>query len=105
MTQKDRLTLKMLCQKAKQDKIVITHGTDTMIETAQVIGKAGIKGKAVVVTGSMRPERFSNSDAAFNLGVAIGIIMEGDDGTYVAMNGIARSFDQVKRCLKTGRFV
>ena len=76
-----------------------------MIETAQVIGKAKIKGKSVVVTGAMRPERFSNSDAAFNLGVAIGIAMDKEDGTFVAMNGIARSFDQVKRCLKTGRFI
>ena len=69
-----------------------------MIETAEVIGKAQIKGKAVVVTGAMRPERFSNSDAAFNLGVAVGIVMDKDEGAYVAMNGIARRYDQVKRC-------
>ena len=105
MTQKDRITLKVMCQNAKQDKIIITHGTDTMIETAGVIGKAQIKGKAVVVTGAMRPERFSNSDAAFNLGVAVGIVMDKDEGAYVAMNGIARRHDQVKRCLNTGKFI
>ena len=75
MTEADRRKVRNLCAKAKQSKIVITHGTDTMIETSQVLGKClKLKDKCIVITGAMRPERFSNSDAKFNLGVAIGVL-------------------------------
>ena len=77
-----------------------------MIETAQVLGQCSkLKAKCIVITGAMRPERFSNSDAKFNLGAAVGIMSVVNSGVYVSMNGIARSWDKVKRCQKTGQFI
>jgi len=90
------------CQKADSDKIVITHGTDTIIETARRLGD--IKNKVVVLTGAMRPEKFSNSDASFNVGTAIGAINILKNGVYIAMNGRIYPWRDVKRNPKTGQF-
>ena len=105
MTQQDRLTLRNICSQTKYSKIVITHGTDTMIHSAKVLGQHNIKGKTIVVTGAMRPQRFSNSDAAFNIGVALGTLSTSKQGVYVAMNGLSREWNKVQRCLKTGKFI
>jgi L-asparaginase len=70
-------------------RIVVTHGTDTLIHTA--LGLEGIPGKTIVLTGSLQPARFRNTDAAFNLGTAIGAVQSLSPGVYVAMNG--RVFD------------
>ncbi|MEI8205073.1 MAG: asparaginase domain-containing protein [Bacteroidota bacterium] len=103
ITDDDRNTIRDACIQTNCDKILITHGTDTMKETAQKL--IGINNKAIVLTGAMRPERFSNSDAAFNIGVAIGALNVLGDGVYIAMNGTTYSWDKVKRDKETGQFI
>jgi len=76
-------------------KILVTHGTDTMIETAKVL--SDIRGKCIVLTGAMEPAQFQSSDAVFNIGVAVGALTALPDGVYIAMNG--RIFDPF-RCRK-----
>ncbi len=66
-------------------RILITHGTDTMIETAQKL--SAITDKCIVLTGAMEPARFKSSDAVFNVGVAVGAVSSLPDGVYIAMNG------------------
>ena len=99
----DRNALLSIIDNASQEKIIITHGTDTMIETAQFLN--GKTTKTVVLTGSMRPEKFKNSDADLNLGVAIGAVSQLDTGVYIAMNGIVSVADQSARDLSSGRFI
>jgi L-asparaginase len=70
-------------------RIIITHGTDTMVETAKRISDIG--GKCIVITGAMEPADFKSSDAVFNVGVAVGAVSSLPDGVYIAMNG--RIFD------------
>jgi L-asparaginase len=74
-----------------------------MVETARVL--SDIKNKVIILTGSARPERFSNSDATFNIGVAVGALNVVDEGVFVAMNGVLRSFDTVIKNPETGQFV
>jgi L-asparaginase len=73
-------------------KVVLTHGTDTMIDTAKRL--SDIPGKCIVLTGAMEPARFKSSDAVFNVGVAVGAVSSLPDGVYIAMNG--RIFDPFK---------
>jgi L-asparaginase len=73
-------------------KIILTHGTDTMIDTGRTL--AGIGGKCIVLTGAMEPAGFRSSDAVFNIGVAVGAVAALPDGVYIAMNG--RLFDPFK---------
>jgi len=103
LTSADREKIRDVCLNADIEKIIITHGTDTMIETAGML--AGIRGKIIILTGAMRPERFTNSDASFNLGVAIGALNIAGEGVYIAMNGRIFPHDKVKRDLSTGQFV
>jgi L-asparaginase len=103
MNEEDRELIRKTCQNSDSSKIIITHGTDTMVETAKVL--SSIKNKAIILTGSARPERFSNSDATFNIGVAVGALNVVDEGVFVAMNGVLRSFDTVIKNPKTGQFV
>ena len=99
----DRTTLNELINKVKSDKIIITHGTDTMIETAQSLHK-DVAEKVIIITGSMRPERFSESDAEFNLGCAVGAINFLNPGIYIAMHGVVKSFQEMKRNMETGKY-
>jgi L-asparaginase len=103
MTEKDRDRILEACQKTDTDKIVVTHGTDTMIETAKKL--SGIENKAIVLTGAMKPEKFSDSDASFNVGAAVGALNVLSRGVYIAMNGRILLWDKVKRDERTGRFV
>jgi len=103
ITSEDRKRIYDACRKARSSKIVITHGTDTIIETARELSK--IRGKAIVLTGSMRPEKFSDSDASFNVGTAIGAVNVIEDGVYIAMNGGVYRWDRVRRDGDSGRFV
>lgn len=85
MTKKDR---QMVYNKIKDDEnryIIVTHGTDTMVETAKLLQK--IKGKVIVLTGSMQPARFKISDAEFNIGTAVAAVQVMPEGVYIAMNG------------------
>ncbi len=103
ITAADRKKLYNICKTAKAAKIIITHGTDTMIKTGKAL--ASIKGKTIVLTGAMRPEMFSNSDASFNVGLALGALGSAPNGVYIAMNGRVYPISKVKRNLKTGQFV
>lgn len=102
LTNEDRQEIHKVCEETPYDKIIITHGTDTMPETARTL--ADIKGKTIVLTGAARPERFSNSDAAFNIGTAIGAINMIKDGVFIAMNGRIFPYDNVQKNQKTGQF-
>jgi L-asparaginase len=103
ITSGDRKKLINFCNKVKDDKIIITHGTDTIIETAKQLHV--IKNKTIILTGAFLPERFKDSDAEFNMGVAVGAIGFISKGVYISMNGMIYPYDKVKRDLKTGRFV
>lgn len=102
MNDLDRELIKRACRGAIADKIIITHGTDTMIETARVL--SDIKDKAIILTGASQPYRFRESDADFNIGVAFGALNVLDKGIYIAMNGRVYPWD---KCEKTpdGRFL
>jgi L-asparaginase len=102
LTADDRARIREACLSAPEARIVITHGTDTMIETAKAL--SDVEGKVIVLTGAMRPERFSNSDAAFNVGLAVGAAQSRPPGIYVAMHGEVHRWDAVVRDAD-GRFV
>ncbi len=92
-----------LIKTQKEDKIIVTHGTDTMVETATYLnGK--IKDKLIVITGAMRPERFSNSEASVNVGCAIATANLLQKGVFIAMHGIVKPFNEIKRNLETGKY-
>lgn len=111
ITDEDRQHLVDLITKNNSIRIVITHGTDTMIETANFIFEKiklaqSLKGgnKVIVLTGAMRPEQFSNSDAPINIGGAIAATQILETGVYLFMNGIIKPCDEVTRDLETGKF-
>ena len=89
MTDADRELIRQRVQAEPCPRVVITHGTDTMVKTARALG--GIGGKSIVLTGSMQPARFRTTDAVFNIGAAIGAVQTVASGVYIVMNG--RVFD------------
>jgi L-asparaginase len=103
MTAGDRRRILAACRRAPERRIVITHGTDTMAETAEVLGR-GLAGKTVVLTGAMRPYRFGSSDGLFNLGSALSFAQSLTPGVYVAMNGLVFAWDDVKKDKRQGIF-
>jgi L-asparaginase len=103
MTEADRQIIVEQCRKCKEEKIVITHGTDTMEETARVLGKSITK-KTIILTGAMIPYKFGSSDGLFNLGSALAFAETLPHGIYVAMNGRCFIWDNVKKNKKTGEF-
>ena len=103
MTDADRQIIMEQCRKCKEDRIVITHGTDTMEETAKVLGKAGLE-KTIVLTGAMVPYKFGSSDGLFNLGSALAFAQTLSRGVYIAMNGRYFTWDNVKKNKKIGEF-
>jgi len=86
MTDADRRLIADHCKKVKEDHIIITHGTDTMVETAVYLSKE-IQGKTIVLTGAMIPYKFGSSDGLFNLGSALALVQTLKEGIYIAMNG------------------
>lgn len=103
MTTEDRYVIAENCAKATEEHIVITHGTDTMVETAKVIAQQ-VQDKTVVLTGAMRPFTFGSSDGMFNLGSAIAFAQILHPGVYIAMNGRYFQYNNVKKNEKTGIF-
>lgn len=91
------------CRRAPEERIVVTHGTDTMVETARVLGAAGLA-KTVVMTGAMVPYTFGSSDAVFNLGCAITAAQIEPAGVYIAMNGRIFQWDRVRKNREAGVF-
>jgi|TARA_B100000965_G_C19603250_1_gene764291 L-asparaginase len=102
ITEADRKLLRKTIISAEATKILITHGSDTMPETASFLNS--IQGKTIVLTGAYRPERFANSDAAFNIGVAIGSLNTLEQGTFIAMNGLVFPANRVRKNSVTGKF-
>ena len=104
MTKKDIEKIIEECKKTKSSRIVITHGTDTMVNTAEKIAEK-IKNKTIVLTGAMIPYAFgSSSDGFFNLGSALSFVQTLDVGVYIAINGQYFNFDQVKKNKEKGYF-
>ena len=103
MTNTDRELLLHNCKNAAEDKILITHGTDTMAETAQYLAKENLN-KTIVLTGAMIPYKFGSSDGFFNLGAALAFLQTLSQGVYIAMNGRYYHWDNVKKNKKTGYF-
>ena len=103
MTESDREIVKEVCRKAEEERIVITHGTDTMAETARVLGEAALP-KTIVLTGAMIPYAFGSSDGLFNLGSALSFVQVLPHGVYVAMNGRYFTWDDVRKNRGLGVF-
>jgi L-asparaginase len=103
MTDQDRELIAHQCNSCEEDKIVITHGTDTMAETAQMLAEK-VKNKTVVLTGAMIPIKFGSSDGLFNLGSALAFAQSLPYGVYVAMNGRYFNWNNVRKNKETGVF-
>lgn len=105
MTSADKDIILHNCRSTKLDKIIITHGTDTIVDTAKILAEADIAGKTIVLTGAMIPIAFgSSSDGFFNLGSAIAYAQSLPHGVYVAMNGRWFEHDNVQKNRTTGYF-
>lgn len=103
ITDKDRQKIYEACLKIKENKIIVTHGTDTMVKTA--VKLSSIKNKLIILTGALKPERLKDSDATFNLGTAVGALNILKKGTYIAMSGRIYPWNKCKKNLKTGQFI
>jgi L-asparaginase len=103
MTAADRQAILEHCRLAPEYRIVITHGTDTMVETAAVLA-GGIRDKTVVLTGAMVPYKFGSSDGLFNLGSALAFAQTLAAGVYLAMNGRALPWSRARKNRQTGIF-
>jgi L-asparaginase len=103
MTDEDRELIVHQCQQCDEDQIVITHGTDTMSETAKVLAKK-VRNKTIVLFGAMIPIKFGSSDGLFNLGSALAFVQTLQPGVYVAMNGRCFQWDNVRKNKETGIF-
>ena len=103
MTDKDRAEIVQRCINAKSKHILITHGTDTMSDTAKVLASQNIS-KTIVLTGAMIPYKFGSSDGLFNLGCALAFVQSLKSGVYIAMNGKVFGWDKVVKNKTTGKF-
>ncbi len=103
ITEVQRALIVSECAKAEQDKIVITHGTDTMTITAKRIAEV-VKDKTIVLTGAMMPFKFGSSDGLFNMGSALAFVQILEPGVYIAMNGKYFHWENVEKNRMYGRF-
>lgn len=103
MTDNDRDLIAHHCKSTDEKHIVITHGTDTMVETAARLANENLD-KTILITGAMIPYKFGSSDAFFNLGSALAFVQTLSPGVYVAMNGKFFNWDNVKKNKQTGMF-
>lgn len=104
MSDDDRNSIVQRCFESNEDKILITHGTDTMVKTAKLLA-AKINSKTIVLTGAMIPYKFGSSDGLFNLGSALSFLQSLPHGIYIAMNGNIFSWDNVKKNKALGLFL
>jgi len=104
MSDDDQNSIVQRCFESNEDKILITHGTDTMIKTAKLLAKK-INSKTIVLTGAMIPYKFGSSDGLFNLGSALSFLQSLPHGIYIAMNGNIFSWDNVKKNKALGLFL
>jgi L-asparaginase len=103
MTDVDRALIVQNCWRSPEDRIVITHGTDTMTDTAAELARS-VSGKTIVLTGAMIPYAFGSSDGLFNLGSALSFAQILPPGVYIAMNGQSFPWDRVRKNRERGEF-
>jgi L-asparaginase len=103
MKDEDREEVLRKCTVCSEDRVIVTHGTDTMVETARFLGK-NVKGKTVVLVGAMIPYAFGASDALFNLGCAFSAVQTLQPGVYVTMNGKILLWNKVRKNKESGEF-
>jgi L-asparaginase len=105
LTDADRSLIRQRCEESSANQILITHGTDTMCQTAEhLTSDGGIKGKTIVLTGALSPARFRVTDAIYNLGLAMGAVQTLPPGVYIAMSGEIFTAGQVRKNREAGRF-
>jgi len=106
MSAADRALIVEQCRQAAEPRLVITHGTDTMVETARALAEAfpASAGKTIVLTGAMIPYAFGSSDGLFNLGSALSFVQVLPPGVYIAMNGRWFAWDRVRKNRDSGIF-
>lgn len=103
MDQKDRELIFENVKNTEEDRVIITHGTDTMVETATFL--SGIKNKTIILTGALEPAMFKTSDAMFNIGCAVAAVQVLPPSVYIAMNGQIFTYDNVVKDVANSRFV
>lgn len=103
MTANQRTKICNRCSEIPEDRILITHGTDTMIDTAEILAK-NVPDKTIVLTGAMIPYKFGSSDGMFNLGSALGFVQTLPAGVYIAMNGKYFHWNNVRKNKELGLF-
>ena len=103
MTEADRQSIANACSDSKQDQILITHGTDTIVDTGKTLAAVGLN-KTIVLVGAMIPYVFKHSDAVFNTGFALGALQTLKPGVYIAMNGKVFNWDNVVKNREIGEF-
>ncbi len=102
VTDRDRKELRRYIESDDAERYVITHGTDTMVETAQALD--GIPGRRIVLTGALSPARFKSTDAVFNVGMAVAAVQTVAPGVYIAMNGEVFVPGDVRKNVEQNRF-
>ena len=103
MTDSDREVIAESCRSCDEERILITHGTDTMVNTAHKLASS-VQGKTIILTGAMIPYKFGSSDGFFNLGSALAFVQTLPHGVYIAMNGRYFIWNNVKKNRTTGLF-
>lgn len=103
MTDNGRKAILRQCRRCKEDKIVILHGTDSMVSTAGLLAKS-VNHKTIVLTGALVPYLFSSSDALFNLGGALAFAQTLPHGVYISMHGRCFDWDNARKNKQTGEF-
>ncbi len=103
MSTQDRESIVTECKNCDNNKIIITHGTDTIVETAQLIAEAEIS-KTIILTGAMIPYKFGSSDGLFNMGCALAFVQTLPNGVYVTMNGRYFMWNNVRKNREEGLF-
>ncbi len=103
MTNNGRKAILRHCKNCKEDKIVIVHGTDSMVRTADILAKS-VKDKTIVLTGALVPYLYARSDALFNLGNALAFAQTLPHGVYISMNGRCFNWDNARKNKETGEF-
>ena len=102
MDDADRMQIRAAIEAQPHRHVLVTHGTDTMVETARAL--EGLQGKVVVLTGALNPALFKGSDAVFNIGCAVGAVQSLPDGVYIAMNGRIWNPASVRKNRDANRF-
>ena len=102
MTDADRLSIRDAVANWEGSRVIVTHGTDTMVETARVL--SDVHEKTIVLTGALQPGRFVDSDAPFNLGMAIAAVQTLGPGVYIVANGLVFAADRVRKNRELDRF-